>query len=277
MTENLPTPDHQPPPQPAAEPRSPWVDLLVSYRWPLVFLALVAAGFLVYSETLRRIDRVGDAIGSGLERAQDVARGFLTGDVTERFVSSIPEIDSTGGGNLELATVNATETFTRSDERRVLWDVVSLGTTVTEIKVPVTYRYHLRLDDPWRVEVAEHTCTVWSPAIRAAQPPAIHTEGMEKRVEESWLRFDGADQLAELEKSITPRLRLYAQDPRHVALVREESRRTVANFVRTWLLIQDQWRSDRLRTITVIFADESPDPERLGPTIRLPPTRLEKG
>ncbi len=274
MTENPPTPDRQSPPTRAAEPRSaaprsPWVDLLISYRWPLVLVVLAAAGLLVYLETLRRVDRVGDALGSGLDRVEEVARGFLSGNITESFVSSIPEIDSAGSGNLELATVRATETFTQSDERRVLWDVVSLGVTVTEVKVPVTYRYHLRLDDPWRLEVSDDTCTVWAPAIRATQPPAIHTEGMEKRVDESWLRFDGADQLAALEKSITPRLRVYAQDPRHVALVRDESRRTVAEFVRTWLLMQDQWRSDRLRTITVNFPDEGLGRERLEPTIRL--------
>ena len=273
MTDDPSTPDPESPKPAAAAPRSPWIDLLISYRWPLVLglllVAFVGSGLLVYLETLRRVDRVGDALGSGLERAEEVARGFLTGNVTESFVSSIPEIDSTAGGNLELATVKATETFTQSDERRVLWDVVSLGVTVTEIKVPVTYRYHLRLDDPWRIEVSEHACTVWSPAIRATQPPAIDTAGMEKRVDESWLRFDGADQMAALEKSITPRLRLYAQDPRHIALVREESRKTVAEFVRTWLLMQDQWRSDRLRTITVIFPDEAEEAERLGPTIRL--------
>lgn len=254
---------------PAVNPPARWTDVLISFRWPMVLLALAVIAFLVYLETLRRVDRVGDALGAGLGRAQEVAKGFLTGDVTESFVSSIPRIASTGSGNLELATLIATETFTRSDERRVLWDAVSLGTTVSEIKVPVTYRYHLRLDDPWRLEVTEQTCVVWAPEIRATQPPAIHTEGMEKRVEESWLRFDGADQLAALEKSITPRLRLFAQNPQRIALVREESRRTVAEFVRTWLLLQDQWRADRLRAIQVIFPDEAQDPTGSRPTIRL--------
>ena len=38
--------------------------------------------------------------------------------------------------------------------------------------------------------------------------------------------------------------------------MRESSRRTVANFVRSWLLREDQWRSDRFHAVKVIFADE---------------------
>ncbi|MEE8522930.1 MAG: hypothetical protein V3T72_03280, partial [Thermoanaerobaculia bacterium] len=145
-----------------------------------------------------------------------------------------------------------------------------LGTTVTEVRVPVTYRYHLRLSDPWRLEVSEHTCIVYAPEIRPTLPPAIHTEGMQRHLDESWLRFDGAEQMEALEKSITPRLRQMAGDPRHVALVREQSRKTVAEFVRNWLLQEQHWRDDRFRVIKVIFPDEElEDPELVGPTVLL--------
>ena len=55
----------------------------------------------------------------------------------------------------------------------------------------------------------------------------------------------------------------------YARLVREEGRRTVTEFVRTWLLLRDQWRADRSREIKVIFPDEAQDPAALGPTIRL--------
>ena len=32
----------------------------------------------------------------------------------------------------------------------------------------------------------------------------------------------------------------------------------VAEFVRSWLLMEDHWREDRFRSVTVIFADEMP-------------------
>jgi hypothetical protein len=52
-------------------------------------------------------------------------------------------------------------------------------------------------------------------------------------------------------------------------LVREEGRKTVAEFVRDWLLREDQWRTDRFHTIKVIFADEpAANPEQIPPTLQ---------
>ena len=125
--------------------------------------------------------------------------------------------------------------------------MLSLGTTVSEIQVPVTYRYHVRLDGEWRLEIDEHTCRVIAPSIQPTLPPAIHTEGLEKRSEEGWLRFDGEEQLDTLQQSITPRLRQMAGDPRHVDAVRDASRQTIAEFIRGWLLAEDHWGGDRFR------------------------------
>ncbi len=254
--------------------RVDWSSTVVSLRWPLMLVALALIALAFYVVTLRQagqaVDTVGSMVGGAADRAESIAKSFLSGNITETFLASIPEIQTTGSGHLELASADVTETFTRSDERRVLWDIVSLGTTATEIKVPVTYRYHLRLEDPWRLEVSEQTCLVYAPKIRPTQPPAIHTDRMEKRAEESWLRFDAEEQLDELQRSITPRLITRAQDPRHLDLIREQSRRTVAEFVRTWLLREEQWRDDRFFAIKVVFADEDvQDPEALDITIQL--------
>ena len=58
-----------------------------------------------------------------------------------------------------------------------------------------------------------------------------------------------------------------AANPRRLALVREECRKTVAEFVRDWLLREDHWRRDRFSRITVSFADES---DSASVTLRLP-------
>ncbi len=237
-----------------------WKQVIVSYRWPLVVVCLGLIPLLVYLFTLHQASKavggVGDLLSGAADRAEAVAHGFLSANITETFLASIPEIDAGGSGNLEVAEAEITETFTHSDERWVFWDSVSLGTTVSEIKVPVTYRYHLRLDDPWRLEVSGQTCLVFAPRIRPTQPPAIHTDRMTKRTQEDWLRFDAEEQLEELERSITPRLVARAAGSKHLALVREASRRTVADFVRAWLLREDQWRDDRFHAIKVVFADE---------------------
>ncbi len=248
--------EQSPPPGPPPAQRRP-AGLLHSLRWPLVVVVLGVLAYFGYRETLDRLEGMGRAVGgAAAERVERLAESFLTADVNEIFLSYLPEVTSTRGGNLELATLRLNEVLTRTDERRVFWDQVYLGTNVTEIRVPVTFRYHLRLHDPWRLEVSDQTCVVHAPRIRATQPPAIHTSGMQRRLEEGWLRFDAEDQLAELESGLTARLEQLAEDRRHLALVREECRRTVGEFVRDWLLREDQWRSDRLRTIRVVFPDE---------------------
>ncbi|MEM8963335.1 MAG: hypothetical protein AAGD38_17750, partial [Acidobacteriota bacterium] len=204
-----------------------------------------------------------------VETADRLARSFFTGDVTEQFLSSLPEIEGAGAGRLELATLDATETFTRREEHMAMWDLVPLGASVTEIRVPVTYRYHLDLAGDWRVEVADGIAIVHAPSIRPSQPPAIHTDRLEKHVEADWLLADDAQaQLEEMERSLTPRLTRRAQNPKHVDLVRDEARRTVGAFIKQWLLREEQWGLDGVRAIKVLFADEVDiDPSVIAPSI----------
>jgi len=61
-----------------------------------------------------------------------------------------------------------------------------------------------------------------------------------------------------------------AADAAHLELVRERCRLEVAEFVRSWLLVEDHWRDDRFRSVTVIFADETADrTSTLRPTLEL--------
>ena len=214
---------------------------------------------------------VRTAAETAVDSLSGIADRFRTGRITNTFLASIPELTSTGSGNLEVATASARETFTRSDERRILWDWVSLGQTVTEIRADVTYRYYVSFNDPWEIDTSDQTCIVKAPPLRPSLPPAVHTDTIEKRTERGWLRFDADQQMAELEKAITPTLVQYASDPRHLTLVRETARKTVAEFVRRWLLNEDHWRSDRFREIKVVFADEEiSDLTSIAPTVHLP-------
>ena len=236
---------------------------LAALRWPLVALAVVMVGALLLARACRTVERAGaagpEAARALVEEARGLAERFRTGTITETFIAAIPRLAPDDGLRLELTTLEATEVFTRTDEQRAFWDRVPLGTTISEIRVPVTYRYHVRLDEPWRLEVLEHHCIVHAPPIRPSLPPAIHTDGMEKRSSSSWFRFDRAEQMAELERSLTPRLSLRAGNAERLGLVREHGRRRVAEFVRGWLLVEDHWREDRFRAVVVVFADEAED------------------
>jgi hypothetical protein len=254
------------------EPRTGWLEIVRALRWPAVVLTLALVAYLAVHQVSRTAREGGRAavevvreVGSG---AVNIAAAFRSGTITQTFVSAIPALAPDSGARLELASFEALETMRTSDELRIAWDLIPLGTTVSEIRVPVTYRYHLRLDEPWRLEVDGQSCLVHAPRIRPTLPPAIHTERLEKYSDRGWLRFNADEQMDELERGITPMLSARAADPAHMELVRETCRREVAEFVRSWLLLEDHWREDGFRSVTVVFADETPpESSELSPSV----------
>ena len=247
----------------------PWATAMMAAA--LVIIASFA--LFAYLKTARGVKETMDKV---IGTAPEIARNFITGNITHTFRESIPQITSTQGDILELAVYRCEETFRRTDEKWAGWGWVYLGTTVAEIRVPVSFRYHLRLSDSWRLAARDQVCLVLAPPIRPTLPPAIHTDEMERRAESGWARFDKNDQLDALERSMTPTLEQRAGDAAHLQLVREACRQSVAGFVKKWLMREGQWRSDRFTSIIVVFPDEAAvssdqDLSRLrhDPTLRL--------
>jgi hypothetical protein len=235
---------------------------LAAWRWPIVVVVVTALLAAAYFWTLERFVRAGEAVArvpgevvAGLERA---ARSFLTGDVTHRFLSSIPEVATPKAGNLELASATVTETIERTEERRAFWELVPLGSTTVGVRVPVVYRYHVPMAGEWRATVRGDRLWVEAPALRPSLPPALRTDRMERRVEADWLRFDADLRLAELERELVPIVVARARDPRHLELVREPARRTLAEFARGWL-VREGRAAEPIRSIIVRLADEPAD------------------
>ena len=234
-----------------------------AWRWPVVIVLIAALGLGAFVYVISTLIRTP-------ERLVESAAKFRQGNITETFVASLPKLESERGGLLELAKVTATETFRSEDERTYgfKWFEVDAGTTITEIRVPVTYRYHLRMRDAWQLSVTNNVCIVHAPAIRPSQPPAIHTDRMEKSSNEGWARFNADEQMAKLEKAITPTLRKFAGDGQHLDVVRENCRKTVSEFIEDWLLREGQWGDGLFRVVKVYFPGEvepvivEDDPER---------------
>jgi hypothetical protein len=250
-----------------------WARILNLYKWPIAAMfgcVILLAGYIIMLKAAKDTARsVGDGVQNVIDSVKDVALKFNTGYITETFTSAIPELNSSGM-NLELTSMQVTETIYRSDAKNTLWDSVYLGTTTTEIRVPVTYRYYLDLVGPWELDVSGQNCIVKAPAFKPTLPPAIHTQRLQKRSDRGWARFNESQQMSELERNITPTINRYAADFRHRDLVREACRKKVAEFVRDWLLKEDQWRTDRFHSIRVVFADEADhQPEQYAPTIRI--------
>lgn len=200
---------------------------------------------------------------------KDLPAKLVQNDIETNFRETINKITSTNGDILEVATLETDETVTRYDMKTAFSEFVYLGTTVSEIRTPVVYRYHIKISEDWKLRIKDGQCIVHSPAIRPSPPPAVRTDGMEKKSEAGWLRFNAAENLAALEKSLTPTLERRAGNKAHLDNVREAARKSVAEFVKKWLLQNQASAPNGIRSITVIFPDDAQP--KAGP-ITLPPT-----
>jgi hypothetical protein len=178
---------------------------------------------------------------------------FTNENLTGRFISAIPEL--TQELNLELATATFNETFTRKSEQTTLWGLIDLGTSIVQVQVPVTYRYHLCLRDSWHLELKHRRLVVHAPVIKPSLPPAIHTDQLTTMTVRGWARGSTTSLLAQLQQSLTPTLSEFAGDVRHLELVRPQCRASVAEFVQLWL--EREGHAARFTTIVVLFADET--------------------
>ncbi len=218
----------------AAMPSRVVLDLPGCLKWAaLLGVSVTLVAGLVAWLLIERVAGMARGVGTLFH---EVADRLHTRSVEETFREKITQVVSTEGDILELARVEAEESFTRADSRSLFGDMVYLGTTISEIRVPVVFRYHLKLSDEWKILIQDQEVRVLAPMLRPSLPPAIRTDGMEKKSASGWLRFNAAENLAALEKGLTPQMEKRAGDKRHLDLAREASRKSVEQFVRNWVL-----------------------------------------
>lgn len=209
--------------------------------WPLAAIIATVTLALTY---LRR--------KKAIESKPVASRTLSSQELTQSFISAIPSLASVA--NLEVAIAKVTEVLERTDEKHLFWGLLDLGTNVVQIRVPVTYRYHVQLYETWNLELRGNTLLVLAPKLRASQPPAIHTDEMEERTSRGWLRFSPATLRDALHRDLTPTLRQFATDPERMKLVQETCRESVAEFVGRW--IDQKKLGGSARRIEIRFADE---------------------
>jgi hypothetical protein len=169
--------------------------------------------------------------------------------------SGVPVVMRSAGGLLEIATVTVHERFKRTDTRE-FWGL-PLGTTVSIIQVPVTYRYHIELAKEWPVYLNGETAVVRAPEVKPSLPAAIDTARMEKYTQSGWARFNKDENLEKLERSISPELQGRAQLPAIRQLAVDAGRQTVREFVTQWLLKDQGWTRDSRHKVIVLFPGEA--------------------
>jgi hypothetical protein len=136
----------------------------------------------------------------------------------------------------------------------VLFDTLDLGTTVSEVRVDATYRFHIGMAKSWPLRIVGKTCLVQAGAVEPTLPVAIDSRTIERRTSSGWARFNKAENLEALERSLT--LQLAERAPLYREQAEEAGRQVVAEFVTAWLLREQDWRRDPEHRVVVHYSPQ---------------------
>lgn len=186
-----------------------------------------------------------------------LASRFWSGSQTQTmrsFAIDEPVVIRTSGGLLEVSSIESPERFETSENHTILG--VSLGKTVSRVRVPAVFRYHIELAPEWKILLRDKTFVVVAPAVKPTLPVAIDTAQLESEASGVWSLITGQALIDQLQRSITGTLAAKAGSSRYIEMQREEARKTVTEFVAKWLVTQERWKAASAFPIRVFFSDE---------------------
>lgn len=161
----------------------------------------------------------------------------------------------TRGGMLEVSRVRAREVFDASFAHEFLF--VDFDPTATRIRVPAVYTYRIPLAKEWKVLRFGQDFAVVAPQVEPLLPVAVDLSKMEKHASGTWSFLTGTESLDAAQRAITRKLALKARSRAYLTLQREFARKTVAEFVRKWLITQKRYENVDPDRVHVFFADEA--------------------
>ncbi|MBT9137013.1 MAG: hypothetical protein DDT34_02099 [Firmicutes bacterium] len=167
----------------------------------------------------------------------------------------VPIVMHTSGGRLEVATVTATEAFKLNAPAKTFLGI-DLGNTVSQIQAKVVYRFHIEMAKKWPVRFQGNLAIIEASEVKPTLPVAFDTSTLQKQTSSGWGRFDKHTNLFELEKRMSPELERRSYGYKALAL--PHARQSVADFARTWLAKDANWKALNVTEIRVVFPGDPP-------------------
>ncbi len=207
----------------------------------------------------------------GQDGLRRFSESFLSERIEESFLAETQRIASTNGNILEVATHESIEEFRRESVATMMgWQLPGTGSNVV-MRVPATYRFHIKLDGSWNLWTEGGTVIVVAPAVEATLPVAFDTSKMDvSSAGGIFSPLRNRSNMEVLHGRLTPKLEARAQSQDMKESVREVCRHSLGMFVKNWLLSEDQWKPEQFTEIKVMFPDEQTlDPASMPATISL--------
>ncbi len=228
----------------------------------VVGVAFIVCGYLLLVQFTPR--NLAGAMTTPLEKGVTLTGRFLkyvgnfltTTNKSSRTEIEIGRVTSTDKiGPLIVAKQDIALKFTNVDERL-------LGTSTADARLRATAYYYVPLlgaAADWRIEAQEkdgvRVCVVHAPALRVLTPINIDTRTLEIKASAGTLRSNQQEMTDAALADITPRLNREALD--QAPNVRNAARKTIAAFVKNWLLSSNAWGGQKLNAVQVIFPGET--------------------
>ncbi|MGV3572572.1 MAG: hypothetical protein ACO1PB_18395 [Ramlibacter sp.] len=201
---------------------------------------------------------IAAAVAAGWWIAQPgPALSLFTTTAQQSATSGMPVVMPTSGGRLEVSSVTVYERFRREDVKNLLGvELPILGTTETHLQLRTVYRYYIEMQKAWPIERQGDAWVVRAGEVKPSLPVAFDTRDLQHHTREGWARFNRMESSVELLRGISPQLEARAQSPAYRQLAAEAGRKTVADFVRTWLLEQRHVTDAKKARVIVLYPGE---------------------
>ena len=196
---------------------------------------------------------MGGAFFFVLKHSADT-RHIVAEQIQQEFLSYATEVKQTQ--KLQVAQLNQVEVFQRTSSLSLFWNQVKMPEVVVSITTPVQFIYTVDMTGPWEFIINGQTLIVNTPALEFNQPsPNISATKFE--VKKGSMFRDEQQILRALQNQITPALNERAKQ--NTALVLETARKSIKDFVVTWMNQKFQQDQQKL-VVEVRFPGELESP-----------------
>ena len=232
-----------------------------------VALTVVAIVFIVAAYLFIRHFTPGEIMNAATSPLEKSAA--LTGRFLEHVGNFLTTSHTSTSSELEIGRVTATDKlgplivakqdlsvkFTNVDEH-------IFGTSTAEVSAVGQAFYYVPLlgsQATWKIESSEKSrvrvCVVRAPALRVLTPVNVDTRSLQLRTDTGTLRTNRQEMTDAALADLTPRLNHEALV--HEVAVRDAARKTIAAFVKNWLMADGNWGPGQFNAVQVIFPGET--------------------
>ncbi len=189
------------------------------------------------------------------EALKNIAQSFSSGKVVNEFYDYITKIE--GMNRLQVASLHSVDTFSKSDSKKIIWDLIDLPDVVIEIRVPVEYTYFVDLKKKWEFkwEENEQSIIAISPRIECGTPAADISKMKIIEREGSFLR-DVESVREKLQSEMS--MNLVSVAPKKIPFILEAARSEIKVFLNNWFF-SHYFKDSKIKPkeIIVFFENEN--------------------